>query len=88
MILIFLLTIGCHRYSDIDYATKNCDINYKGKCYFKKRIAEKDYDEELHYNFYTNHDKCTLITPDLGCISSFYVDFQIRMNHWVILITP
>ncbi len=84
IVVALILTIGCHRYSDIDYATKGCDINWKGKCYFKKRIAVKEYDEDTHVNVYTGQDECRLITPDLGCISSLDYLFQIRIHHWTV----
>jgi len=82
IILICVLTIGCHRYSDMDYATENCDIKYNGICFFQNRISAEDYDEDKHFNIFIGDGPCTLITPDTGCISGSDEHFQIRIQQW------
>ncbi len=71
LFIIVILFTGCSS-KTVDYATKNCDIAYKGKCYFKKRISEKHYDELNNPGIVIGDNDCYLITPDVGCVPSSY----------------
>lgn len=65
IVLTSLIIMGCSA-KMTDYATRDCDINFDGQCYFKKRISiEKDNGP----NVYVGKNPCWMITASEGCIN-------------------
>ena len=68
LLFISLFTLGCSANFNGrgDYSTKDCDINYRGKCVYKKRLSKEEA-KDIPI-LYLGYEDCSLITPDDGCI--------------------
>lgn len=68
-IIFILMLTGCSS-AQLDYASKDCDINYKGVCYFEKRVSDEEEKEYPRLMF--NHKGCKLLTASKGCINPIF----------------